>query len=61
MGRQHAKVSSPDVATFIGFAAQAKLDHFMSAGAYRHHKLRFGFNPGGATGTHAINVRSTGV
>ncbi len=48
MGRQHAKVPSPDVAAFIGFAAQAKLSRFVIAGATAVHALPFGFNPGDA-------------
>ncbi len=44
MSRQHADVPSPDVAEFIGFAAQFKLGRFESAGASALHTLPFGLN-----------------
>ncbi len=44
------------VAAFIGFAAQAKLVRFVSAGAFALHTLPFSFNPGDATGTQGIGV-----
>ncbi len=54
MGRQHAAVPSPGVAAFIGFAAQATLARFVSAGAPTLYTLPFGFNPGDATGMEEI-------
>ncbi len=47
---------SPGVAAVFGFAAQAKLARFMSAGGFALHTLPFGFNPGDATGTQGIGV-----
>ncbi len=44
------------MAAFIGFAAQAKLVRFVSAGAFALHTLPFGFNPGDATWTQGIGV-----
>ncbi len=41
---------------FIGFAAQAKLDRFASAGVSALHTLSFIFNPGDVTGTQGIDV-----
>ncbi len=41
MGRQRAAVPSPGVAAFIGFAAQAKLVRFESAGASALHTPSF--------------------
>ncbi len=34
---------------FTGFAAQAKLARFVSAGSTAHHTLRFSLNPGDAS------------
>ncbi len=51
MGSQYTEVPSPGVVAFIGFAAQARLARFVSAGATTLHTLSFFcFNPGGATG-----------
>ncbi len=41
---------------FIGFAAQAKLDRFASAGVSALHTLTFIFNPGDVTGAQGIDV-----
>ncbi len=49
-------VPSPSVAVFIGFAAQARLVRFVSAGAPALHTLPFGFTPGDATGTQGIRI-----
>ncbi len=49
-------VPSPGAAAFIGFAAQANLVRFVSAGAFALHTLPFGFNPGDATWTQGIGV-----
>ncbi len=52
MGSLYTGVPSPGVAAFIGFAFQAKLARFESAGAAAPHTpLPFGFNPGYATGS----------
>ncbi len=51
MGRQHIEVPSPDLAAFIGFAAQAKLARYESAGVSAFHALLIGFNPSDAMGT----------
>ncbi len=56
MGIMHTKVPSLGVAAFIGFAAQAKLVRFGSAGTFALHTLPFGFIPGDATGTQGIGV-----
>ncbi len=55
-GSQNTEAPSPDVATFIGFSAQAKPVRFESAGASALKSHTFGFNPGGATGTKGIGV-----
>ncbi len=41
---------------FIGFAAQAKPDRFVSAGVSALHTLSFIFNPGDVMGTQGIGV-----
>ncbi len=46
----NTEVPNPSVAAFIGFAAQAMLVQFVSAGASALHALLFGLNPGDATG-----------
>ncbi len=48
MGLWHTEVSSPSVAAFISFVAQAKHVRFESAGTSALHTLPFGFNPGDA-------------
>ncbi len=52
------EIRSPGVATIIGLAAQVGLVRFESAGAST---LHFSFNPGDATGTQEIGVRSAEV
>ncbi len=49
-------VPSPGVAAFIGFAVQARLVWFVSAGAPTLHTLPFGFTPGDAMGTQGIRI-----
>ncbi len=46
------------VAASIDFVAQAKLVRFVNAGASALHAVRFGFNPGDATGTQGIGRTS---
>ncbi len=48
MGIWHTEVSSPGVAAFISFVAQAKHVRFESAEASVLHTLSFGLNPGDA-------------
>ncbi len=54
--RKHTEVPNPDVAAFIGFAAQSKLSRFVNAGASSLRTLPFGFTPGDATKTQGIGV-----
>ncbi len=54
MARSHTEVPSPDVATFIGFAAQTRLARFMTTGASALHTFPLGFNPGDARDRNLI-------
>ncbi len=54
MGSSHTEVPEFGVAAFIGFAAQAKLVRFMSAGASVLHALPYGFIPGDARDRNLI-------
>ncbi len=57
IGSKHTEVSSPGIAAFTGFAAQAKLGRFESIGA----PSLFSFNPSDATGKLGIGVCSARV
>ncbi len=53
---KHAEVPSLGMAAFVGFAAQAKLVRFVSAGAFALHTLPFGFEPGFVTVAQGIRI-----
>ncbi len=48
--KKHSEVPCPDVAAFIGFAAQAKSARLESAGESTLHIFSFGFSLGDVTG-----------
>ncbi len=54
VGSKHTEAPSPGVAAFIGFAAKTKPVQFENA-------LPFCMNPGDATGTQGIGIRSAEV
>ncbi len=58
MGRKYAKVTSPGVAAFIGFTAQAELTLLVNTGMSALHTLAFDLSPGGATGMQEIEFSS---